>query len=214
MASEIDHSPLLQPPPPINVPTDDDDLSHPIANGKPTTATPVTNATIAAPHETPNRAPLFADTTSDASASDADGGADSESTSSRVVSPITSPPYWMMNVANTNGNTLHPQTSHNRTASVESVLPAGAITLQDNEDGSSDAGNGDANIYGRDRNRACWAKSVEVVSHVVVNGSATNIGAFVVWNIRVETLTVSLLVALDGVGMEDKVGADWTRARS
>ncbi|ROV96370.1 hypothetical protein VPNG_09062 [Cytospora leucostoma] len=43
--------------------------------------------------------------------------------------------------------------------------------------------------YGRDRNRACWAKSVEVTDYVVVNGSATNIGAFVVWNIRVETLS-------------------------
>jgi hypothetical protein len=89
------------------------------------------------------------------------------------------------------GNPLRRHTSHNRTASAESVLPPGAITLQDNEDVSSDAGaNGDAS--GRDRNRACWARSVEVVNHVVVNGSATNIGAFVVWNIRVETLSVGV----------------------
>ncbi|KAJ3949333.1 uncharacterized protein N0V96_000448 [Colletotrichum fioriniae] len=57
-----------------------------------------------------------------------------------------------------------------------------AITMHDNE--ASD-------INGR--NRACWAKSVEITDYVVVNGSATNIGAFVVWNIRVETLQGSYM---------------------
>jgi hypothetical protein len=63
--------------------------------------------------------------------------------------------------------------------SVESMA-AGRITLQDNENNSID-----------DRNNACWAQSVEVTDYVLVNGSATNIGAFVVWNIRVQTLNVS-----------------------
>jgi hypothetical protein len=139
---------------------------------------------------TTNLVPLFPDPTSDPSASDAAAGTDSDSTTSRVVSPVTSPPYWQLNNINSNGSALRPHNSHNRTASAESILPPGAITLQDNEDVSSEAGNGD--VYGRDRNRACWAKSVEIVNHVVVNGSATNIGAFVVWNIRVETLSVSL----------------------
>lgn len=40
------------------------------------------------------------------------------------------------------------------------------------------------------RNRACWARSVEIPDYVVVNGSATNIGAFVVFNVRVETINV------------------------
>ncbi|EEU48189.1 uncharacterized protein NECHADRAFT_75520 [Fusarium vanettenii 77-13-4] len=66
--------------------------------------------------------------------------------------------------------------------SAESVLPAGAISLRDNEANEHD-----------DRNNACWAKSVEIVSYTVVNGSATNIGAFVVWNIRVETLNGSYM---------------------
>ncbi|KAM0562993.1 hypothetical protein ACHAPJ_001836 [Fusarium lateritium] len=66
--------------------------------------------------------------------------------------------------------------------STESVLPAGAITLRDNEASDYD-----------DRNSACWAKSVEIVNHTIVNGSATNIGAFVVWNIRVETLNGSFM---------------------
>lgn len=40
------------------------------------------------------------------------------------------------------------------------------------------------------RNSACWARSVEIPDYVVVNGSATNIGAFVVFNVRVETINV------------------------
>jgi hypothetical protein len=109
-------------------------------------------------------------------------------------SPITSPPYWLAR--------------HARTASSisqESVLPHGAITLQDNEDNhqAGDATSfgrendlGSSAEYGRDRNSACWAKSVEIIDHVTVNGSATNIGAFVVWVIRVETLTVRQMLRL------------------
>lgn len=41
------------------------------------------------------------------------------------------------------------------------------------------------------RNSACWARSVEIPDYVVVNNSATNIGAFVVFNVRVETMNVS-----------------------
>ncbi|ROV88806.1 hypothetical protein VSDG_08974 [Cytospora chrysosperma] len=90
-----------------------------------------------------------------------------------------------------NGALLHPHYNH----SAESLVP-GAITLQDNEADEEDepaerrrVSEETRTSYGRDRNRACWAKSVEVTDYVVVNGSATNIGAFVVWNIRVETLS-------------------------
>lgn len=95
---------------------------------------------------------------------------DEEDAVSPVVSPssVTSPPYWV----NSHG---HQRNISN--VSVESILPAGAITLRDNE----------TNDY-NDRNNACWAKSVEIADYTIVNGSATNIGAFVVWNIRVETL--------------------------
>ncbi|KZZ90221.1 sorting nexin-like protein [Moelleriella libera RCEF 2490] len=95
-----------------------------------------------------------------------DAGASSASSNISV----TSPPYWM--------TTAHRQ----RNASSDSILPAGAITLQDNDTSEHD-----------DRNNACWARSVDIVDHVVVNGGARSIGAFVVWNIRVETLS-------DGVG--------------
>ncbi|CAH0015005.1 unnamed protein product [Clonostachys rhizophaga] len=90
---------------------------------------------------------------------------------STTLSPTT-PPYWI------NSN-IHQRSRSN--VSVESI-PAGAITLQDNE-----------NNLDNDRNNACWARSVEIVDHIIVNGSTTNIGAFVVWIIKVETLTGSYM---------------------
>ncbi|KAI0149878.1 Phox-like protein [Hypoxylon sp. NC0597] len=93
--------------------------------------------------------------------------------SSPVTSPVTSPPYWSAN-----------HSGHNRgvsTASAESI-PTGGIILRDNENSELD-----------DRGSACWAKSVEITDYVTVNGSTTNIGAFVVWNIRVETLSGSYM---------------------
>ena len=88
--------------------------------------------------------------------------------SSTAASPITSPPYWVQ--------------SHTRSFSNISVesMGAGAITLQDNTD-EQDA-----------KNKACWARSVYIEDHVVINGSRTGIGAFVVWNITVETLHVKI----------------------
>lgn len=88
-------------------------------------------------------------------------------TAQSPTSPVTSPPYW--------------EPSHQRSSSnisVESMLP-GAITLEDNT-GDDD-----------DKNQACWARSVYIKDYVVVNGSSTGIGSFVVWNITVETLRVS-----------------------
>ncbi|EXU98756.1 PX domain protein [Metarhizium robertsii] len=88
-------------------------------------------------------------------------------------SSVASPPYWM--------NT-HAHQRNTSSVSVESVLPAGAIILQDNDTSEH-----------QDRNNACWAKSVEVVNYTVVNGGATSVGAFVVWNVRVETLSGSYM---------------------
>lgn len=94
------------------------------------------------------------------------GQEETDGRDSPVTSPITSPPYWVQ--------------SHQRSASNISIesIPHGAITLQDNTDGE------DA------KNKACWAKSVYIEDHVIINGSRTGIGAFVVWNITVETLHV------------------------
>ncbi|KAF7864078.1 hypothetical protein EAF04_007043 [Stromatinia cepivora] len=109
-----------------------------------------------------------------------------------ITSPIstTSPPYWQQS-----------QTRPLSYVSIESIDPSG-ITLQDNTaDGDEE---GDAN--GRDKNEACWARSVVIEDYVVVNGSGIGgmgkmgkglgvgggigggIGAFVVWNVRVDTL--------------------------
>jgi hypothetical protein len=96
-----------------------------------------------------------------------------------VVSPtlsqgsVSSPPYWK----HVSG---HQRNLSN--LSTDSFVPSGAITLRDNETSEHN-----------DRNNACWAKSVEVKDHTIVNGSATNIGAFVVWIIRVETLSGSYM---------------------
>lgn len=118
--------------------------------------------------------------------------------SSAVTSPsVTSPPYWA------HGHAINGTGGASRAnQSTESLVP-GAITLQDNEAEDDDGAPTDRQrsseetrtSYGRDRNRACWAKSVEVTNYVIVNSSATNIGAFVVWNIRVQTLSVSSGVA-------------------
>lgn len=101
---------------------------------------------------------------------------ESDAWESAVTSPasVTSPPYWRMQ------GTGHRRSISNMSA--ESIVPIGAITMRDNETSGHD-----------ERNKACWAKSVSITDYVIVNGSATNIGAFVVWNIRVETLQVSLL---------------------
>jgi hypothetical protein len=134
-------------------------------------------------------APLETVLSNNNNAADSDAGVESDSfdnsSSSRALSPVVSPPYWRINhenLAHGSDNTLRWPNGHDRTDSVESVLPVGAITLQDNESSV---------LQARDRNAACWAKSVEVTNYIIVNGSATNFGAFVVWNIKVETLSVS-----------------------
>ena len=88
-----------------------------------------------------------------------------------LVSVVNAPPYWVQ--------------SHQRSASNISIesIRSGAIRLQDNEDGEN---------YNSDE--VCWAKGAQIDDHVVVNSSRTGIGAFVVWNIKVETMNVRLSV--------------------
>lgn len=89
-------------------------------------------------------------------------------------SSISAPPYWL------NATNNLPRMRGESSASTDST-PSGGIMLRDNETDSQD-----------DRNSACWARGVEILDHTIVNGSATNIGAFVVWNVRVEALNVRL----------------------
>jgi len=148
------------------------------------------------PSDEAQRAALFAE--DDGTASEA--SIPSDDASEQVTSPSVSvPPYWSHPHTLPHGQLQPNAHGHNRvvsSASAESVLPPGAITLQDNEreDGDGNEYHGrrsnSSEVSGRDRNRACWARSVQVTDYVLVNGSTTNIGAFVVWHIRVETLNV------------------------
>lgn len=78
-----------------------------------------------------------------------------------------SPPYWQ-----------HQRFDSN--ASIDSFRPArrSGITLEDHTEESSE------------QSGAVWAKSVTIDDHVVVSGSRTSVGAYVVWNCTVETLDV------------------------
>ncbi|KAI0392351.1 Phox-like protein [Xylariaceae sp. FL0594] len=99
---------------------------------------------------------------------------------SRKQMPV-SPPYWTRRSQEQQQNAhTHTHTTHTRASS-----GGGRITLRDNESAVEEDGD--------DRGRACWARSVQVTDHVLVNGGRTSIGAFVVWNIRVETLNGSYM---------------------
>ncbi|ROT34979.1 Phox-like protein [Sodiomyces alkalinus F11] len=87
---------------------------------------------------------------------------------STPASATAPPPYWSRS-SSSNPHRRSPSNISN--ISTESSFPAGAITMRDNEASDQD-----------ERNKACWAKSVEITDYVVVNGSTTGIGAFVVWN--------------------------------
>lgn len=202
MASEIDQARPPQPPaqqthPPS--PTSPGNGDYSSAAGLSNGNGPRPNGTAQQPpprEPETERAPLFSDDDDD------NVSVASEPASERIVSPsVSSPPYWTHTHSSQSPQSRQPQSGHSRavsSASAESVLPPGAITLQDNErddeeeeeDGYRRRSSNSSEAYGRDRNRACWAKSVQVTDYVMVNGGATNIGAFVVWIIRVETLNV------------------------
>ncbi|KAK3299989.1 Phox domain-containing protein [Chaetomium fimeti] len=223
--------PAHREPPPDPLRNGNPDNNHP-ADGE-GTSIPPSPPQVNGDEPAPSRAALFpSDSASETSIPSTTAEAEDEE--GDLISPSASiPPYWSSARAaeqllllqqqqhnNNHNNPLRPHghaPGHARgasSASVESVLPPGAITLQDNEEeddgedeeGGSNRGNGNGNgnggehagrrsnsseVYGRDRNRACWARSVQVTDPVVVNGSATNIGAFVVWNIKVEALNGS-----------------------
>ncbi|KXX82235.1 PX domain-containing protein YPT35 [Madurella mycetomatis] len=209
MASEIDQAqrpqpPAQQPHPPS--PTSPGNGDHSTAAGLSNGDGPKPNGAAQQPlprESETDRAPLFPD---DDAGVDDNVSVASEPASERVVSPsVSSPPYWTHTHSSQLQQSRQPQSGHSRavsSASAESVLPPGAITLQDNErddeeeeeeDGYRRRSSNSSEVYGRDRNRACWAKSVQVTDYVMVNGSTTNIGAFVVWIIRVETLNGSYM---------------------
>lgn len=98
-------------------------------------------------------------------------GSDGVSSRDRPVSGVI-PPYWH-HARNSSRTSQTSQTSLDR-------LPA--ITLEDHtEDPDSET------------SRGLWARSVTIDDHVVVQGK-TGIGAYVVWNCKVQTLDVCLTI--------------------
>jgi hypothetical protein len=96
------------------------------------------------------------------------------SSTDRPVSGVI-PPYW----------------SHHRNASRTSQvsLDQPAITLEDHtEDPNSET------------SRGLWAKSVTVDDYAVVQGK-TGVGAYVVWNCRIQTLDVCWLLVHDDIDL-------------
>ena len=158
------------------------------------TPTPVASAASAfGQREADNRPPLFPDDIPDNTSLPS---IPSDARSDQLSSPTNEavPPYWSQPQDSQTQGVLPPGRARAASsASAESDMPGG-ITLQDNEqeydddDHAEDTRRAAQLQHGRDRNRACWARSVEVTDYVLVNSGATNIGAFVVWNIRVETM--------------------------
>lgn len=91
---------------------------------------------------------------------------------SPTISPITSPPYWAFSHARTFSNIS------------SDTIPHGGITLKDNEDPTDDTAS-NASI--------CWARGVKIDDYTIVNGTLPGLGAFVVWNVTIETANVRLL---------------------
>ncbi len=82
----------------------------------------------------------------------------------RLSTPI-SPPYWQ-----------HQRSiSH---ASVDSTARPPPISLEDHTEAQCDT------------NGALWAKDIIIEDYVIVRGGSTGIGAYVVWNCKVQTLDV------------------------
>ena len=85
---------------------------------------------------------------------------------SRPVSGVV-PPYWQR---------------HSRNASRASQSSQARSTLITLEDHTADPDS--------ETTRGLWARSVSIDDHVVVQGK-TGVGAYVVWNCRIQTLDVS-----------------------
>lgn len=83
---------------------------------------------------------------------------------SPVATPI-SPPYWQ-----------HQRSVSN--VSVDSISHPNPISLEDHTEAHCDT------------TAALWAKDITIEDYVIVRGGSTGIGAYVVWNCKVQTLDV------------------------
>ena len=97
-------------------------------------------------------------------------GARAEEVDGANSSPSLIPPYW----------------SHRRYESYSSVKNTRPppITLEDHTEEPSE------------QSGAVWAEGVTVDDYVLVSGTVPNVGNFVVWNCKIETLDVSSITLL------------------
>ena len=73
-------------------------------------------------------------------------------------------------------------------ASIGNNKPA-PITLEDNTEDSPDL------------KSPLWAKHVSIDSHVIVTGSLAGVGDYTVWNVKIDTLDVSILSSCSSVNL-------------
>lgn len=95
------------------------------------------------------------------------GGVQESNAAAESAKTSLIPPYW----------------SHRRYesyASIENTKPA-PITLEDHTEGLGE------------HTGSCWAKGVCIDSYVIIDGTVPNVGRFVVWNCKIDTLDVSSL---------------------
>ena len=95
------------------------------------------------------------------------GASDSNDSNAGNLSPLT-PPYW-----------LHHR--HGSFASAIDTKPA-PITLEDHTEEPSE------------QEGVVWAKGVYIEDHVVVSGNMPNVGDFVVWKCRIDTIDGSTII--------------------
>lgn len=91
--------------------------------------------------------------------------------SANDLPPIIIPPYWQHQRSTSSGSHL----------SLEGQKRAQPIHLEDHTENNAEASN------------ACWARSVKIEDYAIVQAGTTGIGAYVVWNCKVETLDVRTL---------------------
>lgn len=65
------------------------------------------------------------------------------------------------------------------------------ISIDDRQRGSTPIALEDNTGEESERSSSCWARRVSIDDYTLVSGSVPNVGSFVVWNCKVDTLDVS-----------------------
>jgi len=103
--------------------------------------------------------------------------------------------------AQTSSSPVPPYWSHRRYESYRSIenTRSPPITLEDHTEEQSSVSN------------SAWAKGVAIDDYVLLSGSVPNVGNFVVWNCRIDTLDVSEIFLLIRHGIVILKGSEPSR---